>query len=75
VETIRAIASERRLLKVVATTRSLAPAALRAADLLGAQAILTKPLATGPLLRRLRELLRSHPVPYMVSESRPRIIR
>jgi uncharacterized protein (TIGR03437 family) len=67
-ETIRAIAAERRQLKIIVTATALDPTALRAADLLGAQAILTKPVAAERLLRRVRELLRVHPVPYVTNE-------
>ena len=66
--TIRAIASERSRLRIVATVGMLDPAALKAADLLGAQAVLTKPLVAATVLGRVRELLRSRPFPYVADE-------
>jgi CheY-like chemotaxis protein len=54
--------------KVVATAGTLGPRTLRAADLLGAQAVLTKPLSSKVVLERVRELLRWRPVPYVVEE-------
>jgi CheY-like chemotaxis protein len=69
-EAIRAISTERRQLKVVATAGALDSDALRAADLLGAQAVLTKPLAAEALLRRVREILRTRAVGYLAPERR-----
>jgi uncharacterized protein (TIGR03437 family) len=64
-ETIRAMQAERPQLKIVATTRQLGPRALRNADLLGAQAVITTPMATQEVLQRVRELLQPRPVPYV----------
>ena len=47
---------------------ALGPGTLRAADLLGAQAVLRKPLSSKKVLERVRELLRSRPTPYTVEE-------
>ena len=54
--------------KVVATAGALGPRTLRAADLLGAQAVLRKPLSSKTVVQRVRELLRSRPTPYVVEE-------
>jgi uncharacterized protein (TIGR03437 family) len=67
-ETIRAIMSERTRLRIVATVGVLDSAALKAADLLGAQAVLTKPLMAATVLGRVRELLKSRPFPYVADE-------
>jgi uncharacterized protein (TIGR03437 family) len=55
------------LIKIVATTVTAGPNALRAADLLGAQAIVERPWTAGTVLPRLRELLRLHPTPYLAA--------
>jgi DNA-binding response OmpR family regulator len=67
-ETVRAIAAERPRVRIVATAGALDTAALKAADLLGAQAVLTKPVAAQTVLRRVRELLKSRPFPYVADE-------
>jgi len=59
----------RPLLKIVATAPVAGADALRAADMLGAQAIFAAPLSAAAIRPRIRELLRSHPVPY---EAKPR---
>ena len=41
---------------------------LRAADLMGAQAVFTRPLASAVVLGRVKELLRPHPVPYVTED-------
>jgi len=63
-EAIHAIQAERPQLRIVATAGALGPATLRAADLLGAQAVFTRPMTSPLVLQRVRELLRSRPVPY-----------
>lgn len=67
-EAVRSILTERTRVRIVATAGVLDPAALKAADLLGAQAILVKPLAAATVLRRVRELLLSRPFPYVADE-------
>jgi CheY-like chemotaxis protein len=67
-EGMRAILAMRPAPKVVATAGALGPGTLRAADLLGAQAVLRKPLSSKMVLERVRELLRSRPTPYTVEE-------
>jgi DNA-binding response OmpR family regulator len=52
---------------VVATAGALGPRTLRAADLLGAQA-LRKPLSSKMVVARVRELLRPRPTLYTVEE-------
>ncbi len=64
-QAIRAMQAERPQLRIVATARELGPHTLRNADLLGAQAVIAKPMASHELLRRVRELLRPRPVPYV----------
>ncbi len=68
-DSIRDIRAAWPQVNVVATTPGsvLGPVTLRAADLLGAQAIFTHPLASQSVLRRVRELLRSHPTPYTMN--------
>ena len=56
-EMMRAVRGNHLLVKTVAIVDGLSPDALRAADLLGAQAVLTKPLATANVLPRVRALL------------------
>lgn len=55
-------------LKIVATTAALDTEALRSADLLGAQAVLTNTMPSKLVLDRVRELLRSRPVPYVAAD-------
>jgi uncharacterized protein (TIGR03437 family) len=71
-ETIRALRAERPQLRIIATAGVPSSEALRSADLLGAQAVLTKPMAPQAVVRRVRELLRSRPVPYVASEEPPK---
>ncbi len=76
VSAIHAITVERPRVRIVALTAILDKAALRAADLLGAQAILRKPLASSTVAHRIRELLRSRPFPYVADqETIPSMIR
>jgi DNA-binding NarL/FixJ family response regulator len=56
-------------LKVLATAGVLGPRTLRAADLLGAQAVLTKPMSSKAVLQRVRELLLPRAVPYVTEEA------
>jgi uncharacterized protein (TIGR03437 family) len=67
-EGMRAILAMRPAPKVVATAGALGPRTLQAADLLGAQAVLRKPLSSKMVLEKVRELLRSRPTPYTVEE-------
>jgi trimeric autotransporter adhesin len=71
-DSIRAIRAAWSQVSVAATTPGsvLDPATLRGADLLGAQTIFTHPLDSQSVLRRVRELLRSHPTPYTTDEQR-----
>jgi uncharacterized protein (TIGR03437 family) len=62
---MRGILASRPQVKVIATADSLGADALRAADLLGAQAVLTKSMPSGVVLQRVRELLRPRTVPYV----------
>ena len=66
-ETMAALRAKRPRLKIVATAGALDAPTLRSADVLGAQAILTKPMTSAVVLRRVRELLRSRPVPYVAT--------
>jgi uncharacterized protein (TIGR03437 family) len=50
--------------KIIAMSAASGPDVLRAADLLGAQAVFTKPLDMEAALRRVRELLRVRPKVY-----------
>jgi DNA-binding response OmpR family regulator len=70
-EMIQALRAERRQLKIIATAAALDANTLRAADLLGAQAVLTKPFVAATVLQRVRELLRALPAPYVSSEEAP----
>ena len=67
-EGMRAILAMRPAPKVVATAGALGPRTLRAADLLGAQAVLSKPLSSKMVVARVRELLRPRPALYTVEE-------
>ncbi len=63
-ETIHTIQAGSPPFKLITTAAALGPDTLRAADLLGAQAIFTKPMSAKAVVRRVRELLRPRPVPY-----------
>ncbi len=69
-DAIRALRAEQSQLSVIAiaTASVLGPATLRAADMLGAQAVFTKPMAPQAVLDRVRELLQSRPTPYTADE-------
>jgi uncharacterized protein (TIGR03437 family) len=68
-ETVAAMLAGRPKLKIVATAAALGSDTLRSADLLGAQAILTKSMASKLVLERIRDLLRSRPVPYVAGDA------
>ncbi len=57
------IPKEHRHVKIIATSAALSPDVLKAADMLGAQAVLTKPLSAERVLRKVRELLAARPFP------------
>jgi DNA-binding response OmpR family regulator len=59
---------QRKQLKLVVTAGSSDSRTLKAADLLDAQAVLTKPLTGKVVLQRVRQLLRSRPAPYERAE-------
>lgn len=61
---IRSVQSERRALNLIAMPAGSGADSLSAADLLGAQAVLPKPLDADTVLRRVRELLRVRPKVY-----------
>jgi hypothetical protein len=54
----------------LATTPAPGPAALRSADIIGAQAVFTTPISSQSVLRRVDDLLRSRPTPYTADEFR-----
>jgi len=72
-DAIRALRAARPQLAIIAaaTVAVPGPATLRAADLLGAQAVFTNPMAAQAVLRRVREILKPHPMPYVADEERP----
>ena len=70
-ETLRRMQTQRTQLKIMVTALSPSPGTLRAADLLGAQALLTRPLTAPVVLQRVRELLRARPMPYDRVEASP----
>lgn len=51
--------------KLIAVAVALGPRSLRAADLMGAQAVLRKPLTAEEVLRRVRNLVQVRPMPYV----------
>ncbi|MGA3202857.1 MAG: response regulator [Bryobacteraceae bacterium] len=61
---MRAIRDAHQQVKTLAIVDSLSLAELKAADLLGAQAVLTTPLAARSVLERVRALLRRRPAVY-----------
>jgi len=67
-ESLGAIQARRPQLKIIAMAETLGPATLRAADLLGAQGVLTKAMTSQAVLRRVREALRVKPVAYSAGE-------
>jgi uncharacterized protein (TIGR03437 family) len=65
-ETVAAMVAGRPKLKIIAAAAAAGgPEELRSADLLGAQAIFTKAMSAKAVVERVRELLRSRPVPYV----------
>jgi len=64
-QTVSVLVAGRPKLKIVATSSALGAATLRAADLLGAQAVLTPAMPSKTVADRVHELLRSRPVPYV----------
>ncbi len=64
-EAIGSLRAAQPQLKIMAIAGSLSPAALRAADLLEAQAVLNKSMTSEMVLRRVRAVLRPRPVPYV----------
>jgi CheY-like chemotaxis protein len=70
-ETIRRIRERAPQLKVIVTVRALGPRTLRAADLLGAEAVLTKPMTSKAVLQRVRDVLRPRPLPYERTQDIP----
>ncbi len=70
---MRRMLADRPELKIIATARALGSETLRASDLIGAQVVLTEPLTAETVRRRVRELLRSRPVPYVAGEPGPRL--
>jgi uncharacterized protein (TIGR03437 family) len=71
-DTLRALRAAHPRLAVIAaaTAPVLGPATLRAADLLGAQAIFARPMTAQAVLRRVRTILQPRPAPY-VADDRP----
>lgn len=69
IEAVHAIQAHLPQLKIIATSPApaLAPSTLRAADLIGAQAIFTRSVAPSALLQRVRDLLQDRPTPYTAS--------
>jgi CheY-like chemotaxis protein len=68
-ETIAAMRKERRHLKTIVTVGTQDAESLRAADLLGAQAVLTPNMSAMDVQTRVRELVRAHPVPYVATDA------
>lgn len=64
--TLQALRAGRKKLRIIAITTKLDPTALRYADLLGAQAVLTESLLEEALLKRVHQILSEHPLPYAV---------
>jgi DNA-binding response OmpR family regulator len=63
-EMMRAIRDAQLLVKTLAIADVLSPEALKAADLLGAQGVVTIPLAAQNVVARVRELLQRRPAVY-----------
>jgi CheY-like chemotaxis protein len=68
-ETIAVLRKERRHLKTAVMLGATDSESLRAADLLGAQAVLTRNMSSADVQTRVRELLRAHPVPYVATDA------
>jgi uncharacterized protein (TIGR03437 family) len=67
-EAMRALREERPRLLLIASAPVLTPAALKDADMLGAQTVFTKSTTAGVAIQKVRELLRSRPVPYVAAQ-------
>ena len=67
-ETIRRLQAQSNQMKLAVTAGAPDSRTLRAADMLGAEALLTKPMDSKVVLQRVRELLRSRPAPYARTE-------
>ncbi len=67
-EAIGAIEAQWPQVRMIAMAGTLGPATLRAADLLGAQAVITRTMASKSVLRHVREALRARPVAYSAGE-------
>ena len=65
---IRGLRTERPQVRIMATAGMLGSDALREADLLGAQAVITQGMASQQVLGRVRELLRPRPARYFADE-------
>jgi uncharacterized protein (TIGR03437 family) len=61
---LRVLQQERRQVKIAAIAATMSPGTLKSADLLGAQAILTKPLAAQTVRQRVRKLLQRRQAVY-----------
>jgi len=66
-----AMRAARPRLKVIVAINSLGAEDLRSADLLGAQAVIARPLTAQALLRRVRELIRRRPPIYDAGDAWP----
>jgi CheY-like chemotaxis protein len=60
VKMIAAIQNENPELKIMAMTEESSPEVLRAADILGVQAVVRKPLKEEMVLQRVRDILQAH---------------
>jgi uncharacterized protein (TIGR03437 family) len=63
-EMIGSLRNQQPKLKIIATSAAFGPKALRAADMLGAQAVLRKPLIATAVRRRVHDLLQEPPARY-----------
>jgi CheY-like chemotaxis protein len=63
-ETIDTIRKEHPRVKIIVLSAEAGPRILRAADILGAQTVLRKPLKAGVVVERVRDLLRERPARY-----------
>ena len=67
-ELLATLRARRPQVKLAAIIAVAGPQSLRAADLMGAQAVFARPLDSATVTRRVRELLRAHPVPYTMED-------
>jgi uncharacterized protein (TIGR03437 family) len=70
-EMIQALRAQRRLVRIAAIVPGMGPESLRAADLMGAQTVFALPFQPALVLKQVKELLRSHPVPYVTEDIAP----